>query len=246
MWKTRTITVAVASIAITGVATAFAADRHDGDRFDRHEANEQARDVRLDLPRTAAGAVDTDKLGAQIRALLGEGVREIRIRDTVMSAADVQALRRIAARFDFERVRIREDGNRLRVELRNEDRADFRRIDVRKKDEGFRKRVEVRKDDDGDVRKRIEVRRDDDGNDFRERIEVGRDDDRVRNEVRVEAPRDVVRPDRIEKVARVEKVERVEHPDRVEHVERVERPEKAERPERPEHGGDRPDRSGRH
>jgi hypothetical protein len=235
MRKTRIISAAVASLAIGSVAAGLSA-RADtfGRDHERDEVRQQAREVRLDLPRNAAGAIDVDRLAAEIRAALDAGARDIRLRGTVMSAADVQALRQVAARFDFERVRIREENNRVRVDLRRDDRDEFRR------------RIEVRRND-GDrneVRKRIEIR--------------DRDDDRDRREIRVERRDDADRPERIEKVARVErpekaerveKVERIERPEKTERVERAERPERmerAERPERDEHGGDRPDRSGRH
>jgi hypothetical protein len=218
MWKTRSLSAAVASLAIGTVAAGLAAraDTLDQDHA-RDEMNERANDVRLDLPRTAAGAIDVDKLAAEIRAALDAGARDIRIRDAALSAADVQALRQVIARFDFERVRVREDGNRLRVDLRNDDRDDVRRrIEIRDRDDDRRDRNEIR------VERREDARRP-------ERVETV-------------ARADVDRPDKVE---RVEKAERPEKVERVEKAERVERPEKTERPERAEHG-DRPDRSERH
>jgi hypothetical protein len=213
MWKTRTISAAVASLAIGSVAAGLTARAETLDRDHGRDEVKQVREARLDLPRNAAGAIDVDRLAAEIRAALAAGARDIRIRDTVTSAADLQALRQAIAKFDFERVRIREEGNRIRVDLRDDDREEFRR------------RIEVRRNDDdrNEVRKRVEIR--------------DRDDDRDRREIRVERRDDADRPERIEKVARVEKAERVERP------EKAERPERAERAE---HGGDRPDRSGRH
>lgn len=222
MWKTRSIAATIASLAIGGVATGLAAahaETYDG-YAPRDDAKERLREVRLMLPRTATGAVDAEKLAAEIRAALAAGARDIRIRDTALSAADLRALRRVVARFDFERVRIREDDNRVRVELRNEDRDEIRR--------------------------RIEVRRDDDRDDFRKRIEIrDRDDNRVRNEVRVERrENDGRRPERVE-VARVERPEKAERVEKAERPEKVERAEKAERPEHHDRV-ERPDRSGRH
>src|SRR5690349_7836373 len=117
MWKIRSISAAVASAVIAGTAAGLAAARADTlDRDHRRdEAQERVREVRLDLPRTAAGAIDVDKLAAEIRAALAAGAHEIRIRDAALSAADMQALRQAIAQFDFERVRIREDGNRVQI-----------------------------------------------------------------------------------------------------------------------------------
>src|SRR5581483_3596890 len=64
------------------------------------------------------------RLIVEIRAGLTRGARDIRFRDSTLSAQDVKTLRELAARFGFERVRIRDDGPpRVRVAFHEPDAA---------------------------------------------------------------------------------------------------------------------------
>src|SRR4051795_9266849 len=139
MWKLRLL-AALLSVPFAGIATGLAAvPRDTGERLESrrdHEQQDRAREARLTLPRTASGGIDVPKLITEIRAAITRGATEIRFRDAVLTAEDVKTLRELAARFGFERVRVREDGRRVRVDFREEDRDDAHN------------RAEVRKDDD--------------------------------------------------------------------------------------------------
>src|SRR6185503_14361410 len=53
--------------------------RQEDRREDRRE--DQREEVQLNVPRTAAGAIDTQRLLAEIHAFFDNGVREVRIRE---------------------------------------------------------------------------------------------------------------------------------------------------------------------
>ncbi len=119
----RNIGALAAALVLCGVATATAAVRDDVDRIDSRR-NHDEREARVAVPRTAAGAIDVPRLIVEIRAGLTRGARDIRFRDSTLSAQDVKTLRELAARFGFERVRIRDDGpRRVGVEFHDADGA---------------------------------------------------------------------------------------------------------------------------
>jgi ribonuclease E len=130
MHKSRVLAAAVASIALCGPATAIAAVRDDVERFDARRGRDN--DARLTVPRTAAGAIDVPKLIVEIRAALTRGAQDIRFRDTAITAEEAKTLRELAARFGFERVRIREEGHRVRVDFHDPDRDDRQRPEARR------------------------------------------------------------------------------------------------------------------
>jgi hypothetical protein len=130
MRKTSAQAVALIALALWGAATA--AVREDVDRFSALRERQQ-REMGSTLPRTAAGAIDVPKLIVEIRAALTRGARDIRFRDATLSASEAKRLRELAERFGFERVRIREEGQRgVRVEFRDVDTKDRDRADARK------------------------------------------------------------------------------------------------------------------
>jgi hypothetical protein len=96
--------------------------RQEDRREDRHE--DQRDEIRLNVPRDAAGAIDLQKLVAEIRALFNQDVREVRIRERGLTAQErqqiAQAVQQLAGQLNLERVRLRQDDDRLRVELRAE------------------------------------------------------------------------------------------------------------------------------
>jgi hypothetical protein len=119
----RKIRALAAALVVCGVATATAAVREDVDRIDAHRDRDE-REARLAMPRTASGAIDVRRLIVEIRAGLTRGAHDIRFRDSTLSAQDAHTLRELAARFGFERVRIRDDGRRsVRVEFHDADGA---------------------------------------------------------------------------------------------------------------------------
>jgi hypothetical protein len=128
MWKTRTVTAAV---ALAAAAAAFAAVRSDLDERPGVRGERTAREARVALPRTAGGAIDVPKLIVELRAAITRGARDIRFQDATLSASDAATLRELSARFGFEGVRIREGGHRVRVDFRDTDR------------DGLRKRVDA-------------------------------------------------------------------------------------------------------
>jgi hypothetical protein len=175
--------------------------REDGREDRRKDQREDQRDeARLDVPRTAAGAIDLQRLVAEIRALFDRGVREVRIREERLTAQErqqvAQTVQQFAGQLNLERVRVRQDDDRLRIELRNE----------------REQRAERRED------RREDFRREDRREDRAERRE-----NRPERVARVERNERAERPERHE---RVERVERVERPERGERAERVERPER--------------------
>src|SRR5919198_1528073 len=123
--------IIAALIATLGIASPLAARaqsddvrREDRREDRREEGREDRREMRLDVPRNAAGAIDLDKLAAEIRQLFDQGVREVRIREEGLSAQERAQLsdlaRQLAAQLGVERLRVRDEGNRLRIDLRNE------------------------------------------------------------------------------------------------------------------------------
>jgi hypothetical protein len=217
MWNKRIIAAAIAALGVAGPLTS--AVRAQSDDMRREDRREDQREVRLiDLPRNAAGALDLDRLLAEIRALFQQGVRDVRIREEGLTAQERQQLAQFAAnlagQLNLERVRIRDENNRLRIDLRNEREARNER------DERREARREDRRED------RVERRED------RREDRVERREDRREN---------LQRPERAERNERPEHAERNERAERPERAERVERPERVERAERPE----RPERSGR-
>jgi transcription termination factor Rho len=134
MWKHRTLAAAIASLALCGCASAMAAVRDDVDRIDarRDRDDGRAREARLSVPRTAAGAIDVPKLIVEIRAALTRGARDIRFRDTRLTADEAKTLAELAARFGFERVRIREQGHRVRVDFHDAERDDRQHAELRR------------------------------------------------------------------------------------------------------------------
>jgi hypothetical protein len=101
-------------------------DRQEDRQLDRQEDRREERreDARLSVPRKADGTVDLQALDADIRAALAGGAREVRIRERDLSAQDRQAIadlaQRIGGDLKLDRVRVRQDGGRLRIELRPE------------------------------------------------------------------------------------------------------------------------------
>src|SRR5919197_171863 len=118
-------------IATLGIASPLAARaqsddvrREDRREYRREDRREDLREMRLEVPRNAARAIDLDKLAAEIRQLFDQGVREVRIREEGLTAQERAQLadlaRQLAAQLGVERLRVREEGNRLRIDLRNE------------------------------------------------------------------------------------------------------------------------------
>src|SRR5207248_9029762 len=89
-----------------------------------------------DLARKADGTIDIGKVAAQIRTLFQQGVRDVRIREQGLSAQDMQRLadlaQQLGAQLGLERVRVREDGNRLRIDLRANREAREERLEQRR------------------------------------------------------------------------------------------------------------------
>ena len=100
MFKTRNVAAAIASLALTGAAAGpalaqnAAMDVRQEDRLAERqvEAMEERAEVKLPVPRTAAGAVDVTALLASVQAQIAQGAREIQFRGVTLSAAEVQSL----------------------------------------------------------------------------------------------------------------------------------------------------------
>jgi hypothetical protein len=192
--------IIAALIATLGIASPLAA-RAQSDDVRREDRREDRREMRLEVPRDAAGAIDLDKLAAEIRQLFDQGVREVRIREEGLSAQERAQLadlaRQLAAQLGVERLRVRDEGNRLRIDLRNE--------------------REARED-------RREARREDRADRREDRVE--RREERHEQIQRPERNERAERPEREERAERPERNERVERPERAERMERPERPER--------------------
>jgi hypothetical protein len=133
MLNRRILAAAIATLGLAGGALAQSQDdvRQEDRRADRREdrrvdEKDNELEVRLAVPRKADGAIDLAKLEAQIRAALGGDVREthLRIRERRLSAEERMQLadlaRKIGADLDLDRVRIRQDGDRFRIDLKEE------------------------------------------------------------------------------------------------------------------------------
>jgi hypothetical protein len=115
------------------------ADRREDRREDRQEDRREDRqedrreEARFSVPRKADGTIDLPALDAEIRAALAGGARDVRIRERDLSAQDRQALadlaQRIGADLKLERVRVRQDRDRVRIELRPERVARMQKVD---------------------------------------------------------------------------------------------------------------------
>jgi len=214
------------------------------------EAQNEAAEVKLAVPRTATGAIDVQALLALVRDQIAAGAREIQFRGTTLTAADVQMLllsasatqnllaeiaallpkdgveRKVTLRGAVD-VRVTRQPNgtlRARIEdvnLGNLTAEQRARLAQQLAALGFT-RVEIRGVDAAGKRVRVEFRAD---------RGIKRDDDGARDGQRV-----------ADASGRRDRRVVVERPDR---ADRPERPEKAERPERAEHV-DRPERSGHH
>ena len=189
--------IIAALIATLGIASPLAA-RAQSDDVRREDRREDRREMRLEVPRDAAGAIDLDKLAAEIRQLFDQGVREVRIREEGLSAQERAQLadlaRQLAAQLGVERLRVRDEGNRLRIDLRNEREAREEREDRREA------RREDRREDRADRREdRVERREE-----RREQIQRPERNERAE------------RPERNERVERPERAERMERPERAE------------------------------
>ena len=183
MRKISAPAVALAALALWGVvsATATAAVRDDVDRLGARRDRDDSQDVRSTLPRNAAGALDVPKLIVEIRAALTRGARDIRFRDTALTASEANKLRELAARFGLEAVRIREEGRHVvRVEFRDVDPND-------------RERAAPRRDAREDAVTRVEL------------IE------RAPRPERADRPPRADKPERTEKVERADRADRGEH-----------------------------------
>jgi hypothetical protein len=158
-------------------------DTREDRREDRRE--DQREELQINVPRTAAGAIDAQKLVAEIRAFFDHGVREVRIRERGLTAQErtqiAQLVQQVAADFRLERVRLRQDDDRLRVELRAE-----REVHADRRED------------------RREERRED---------RVERRENRPERLARVERPERAERAERPERAERAERPERVERPD---------------------------------
>ena len=131
MLKQRLI---VAVIAALGAGIAYAQttpmpDVRREDRMeDRMEAQQEAQEernehnARLNVPRTAAGAIDLNALSAQITDLLKGGARDVRINERGLTAAERQQIDALAKQLTMglDNVRIRQNDNRLRIDVRND------------------------------------------------------------------------------------------------------------------------------
>jgi hypothetical protein len=147
MLKRQMLAAAIAALGLAGGALAqTAADndvRQEDRRADRQEdrqadrqqepremelenenQNQNARDARFAVPRKADGTIDLQALDAEIRAALAGGARDVRIRDRDLTAMERQQLadlaRQIGTDLNLDRVRVRQDGGRLRIDLRPE------------------------------------------------------------------------------------------------------------------------------
>lgn len=145
MLKRQMLAAAIAALGLAGGALAqTAADndvRQEDRRADRQEdrqadrqqepremevenENQNARDARFAVPRKADGTIDLQALDAEIRAALAGGARDVRIRDRDLTAMERQQLAdlagQIGADLNLDRVRVRQDGGRLRIDLRPE------------------------------------------------------------------------------------------------------------------------------
>lgn len=190
----RFIASAVASIGLFTPLTqpiralAQTPDMRQEDRRE-YRREDQRDEVQLNVPRDAAGAIDAQKLVAEIRAPFDQGVRDVRISERGLTAHErqeiAQAVQQLTGQLKLERVRLRQDDDRLRVELRAEREARADRRENRRED-----RHEDRREDRLDRVARVE-----------------------RNE-RVERPERAERAERPERVERAEHRERVERPDR--------------------------------
>jgi hypothetical protein len=240
------------------------ADRQEDRRADRRQdaaeremeaENENERaEAKLELPRTATGAIDVDKLLALVRDQVAAGAREIQFRGTTLSAADVQnlLLSTDAAHNLLAEIAalLPKDGVERKVTLRGA--ADVR---VTRQPNGtLRARIENVSLGDLTAAQRAELAQ-------QLATALGVDRLRIRgvdaagNRVRLEfrADRGLARDDskggRRDQVAdargRDGSDARAQRPERAERAEKAERPERAERAERAERT-DRPDRSGRH
>src|SRR3954453_9641417 len=200
-------------------------DRREDRREDQRE--DQRKEVQLNVPRTAAGAIDTQKLIAELRAFFRDAVREGSIRARGLTAQErteiARLVQQLAGDLRLERVRLRQEDDRLRVELRAEREVRAERREDRHEDRGKAPREDRRED-------------------RREDMRADRRENRPERVARVERIERIERPERAERAERPERVERAERPERVERAERPERVERAERAERVE----RPERSGRH
>jgi ribonuclease E len=168
------------------------ADRQEDRRADRQEDRRaDRREVNVEIPRKADGTIDTQALTARIQTLAANGVRDIRIRENGLTRPEereVAALaQQLAARLGFERVRLREDGDRLRIELRD-------RNDMARNDERFDRREDR-------AERQAKVER----------------PERAEKAERPERQEKVERPERQEKVERPERAERAERVERPEH-----------------------------
>src|SRR5919201_1271805 len=181
--------IIAALIATLGIASPLAA-RAQSDDVRREDRREDRREMRLEVPRDAAGAIDLDKLAAEIRQLFDQGVREVRIREEGLSAQERAQLadlaRQLAAQLGVERLRVRDEGNRLRIDLRNE--------------------REARED-------RREARREDRADRREERHEQIQRPERNERAERPEREERAERPERNERVERPERAERMERPE---------------------------------
>jgi hypothetical protein len=196
----RIIAALVASIGISGPL--IQGVRAQSNPVHREDREGERDEVRLDVPRQANGAIDLDKLAAEIRQAFRNGAEEVRVRERGLSAQERRQLadlaRQLAAQLGAARVIVRNDDDRLRIELR-------------------------------DKREARDDRREDRREDRADRREDRREDRLDRREDRVER-RD--RPDRMARAERVERVERVERAERPERPERAERAERPDRPDR--------------
>jgi transcription termination factor Rho len=135
MWTHRALAAAIASLTLGGIASVTAAVRDDVERIEARRDRDddgRAREARLSVPRTAAGAIDVPRLIVEIRAALTRGARDIRFRDTRLTGAEAKTLGELAERFGFERVRIREQGHRVRVDFHDAERDDRQRVELRR------------------------------------------------------------------------------------------------------------------
>ena len=136
MLSKRTLAFAVAALGLAVAGSARAqvpdvrqedrqedrrADRQEDRRADRQEDRQlDGRDVAI--PRNGDGSIDLAKLEADIRARLARDARDVRIRSRDLSAQDRQRLaelaQRLGADLNLDRVRVRQDGERIRIDLR--------------------------------------------------------------------------------------------------------------------------------
>ena len=244
MWTKRLFVTAIA-IAVLGPAGVALAQSPAPEREMEAQNENEAAEVKLAAPLTAAGAIDTQKLLALVRDQLAAGAREIQFRGVTLTAADVQSLLLSTSASQNLLAEIAallpKDGLERKVTLRGA-------VDVR-----------VTRQPDGTVRARIEdVNL---GNLTPEqraqlaqqlaalgftRVEIrGVDASGKRVRVEFRADRGVARNDddgrRGERVAdargRNDRRVASDRPERLERPERAERAERTERVERPDHSG---------